>query len=157
VVTAFLLVAANLVILLASGAEPNPLEGYRTSAWLQWRGRFSIIVPWWAFLVLAAGWVMVLRLVWNPESTHLRMVGPLRLMASPAIVAVLALVSAGSALTWAHWYHVDGQALYLIPVVSLVIIAVVSSYRHHTTRRHPSRGKRSRKTTPAARLRKDAA
>lgn len=128
-VVALLLLAANLVILLVTGAQPNELESARQTAWLQWRGRFPIEIPWWLFLVSAAGWIAVLRMVWRPERHYVRRVGPIFLLAGASIVALLSGVTAVVAGTWARWYYRDGWELYLIPVALLVIVAVVAGTR----------------------------
>jgi hypothetical protein len=148
VVIAFLLVATNLAVLLASGAEPNVMEGSRQSAWLQWRGRFLLTLPWWTFLLPVAGWIVVLRLVWTPERIYLRKVGPLRLIAAAAVVALLSFVTAFSAITWAYWYYVEGWIWYLVPAGLLVAVGVVASIRTvQINRAAPKRSRRQRPRT----------
>lgn len=135
VVVALLLIAANLAILLTAGAEPNDLETSRQTTWLQWRGRFLIILPWWVFFLPVVGWLVVLRLTWLPERNYLRKVGPLFLIAGPAIVAVLSIVTALSAAAWARWFYRDGWEWYLIPAALLVSVGIIAAVRARQLRR----------------------
>lgn len=137
---ALLLVAGNLIFLLVSGATPNVPFDSGASPREMWRGLFPVPLPWWVFLIAAAGWVVVLALNWTPERWMVRMVGPLRLIATPVTTAILSILTAIAALTWSMWIADGYDARFGIPIALLLGVSVAALLRFRVINRAPAPG-----------------
>jgi len=152
-VAVFLVWLVDLVILLATGAERNPQVGADQKSWEAWKGLMPIVIPWWLYFVLVAGWAIVLAMVWSGVVYFERWGRHAVLFASPSAVGALALPTGGATLSSGVYFEPEGLGWYPVPGVLLIGIALVAFGREIAIRRAYQRQLRRRRAAAAARRR----
>lgn len=143
-VVGFVLPAVNLIILLATGATPNEIEGPRSNAVLQWRGQMPIEVPWWIFLLFAIslGVLLVITRRDHDQFGPARR-GALLLWNTPVAIGFWAAIGALMALGTGLFTMPSGYGLYWIPALFYAVVVVAAGVLLWRGFRNPTQPKDS--------------
>jgi hypothetical protein len=152
-VAVFLVWIVDLVILLATGQSNQVQGGPDLPAWKEAKGLMPIVIPWWLYFVLVAGWAIVLAMVWSGVVYFERWGRHAVLFASPSAVGALALPTGLATLSSGVYFEPEGLGWYPVPGVLLIGIALVAFGREIAIRRAYQRQLRRRRAAAAARRR----
>lgn len=147
-----LMTSANLIIVLAIGAEPNVEQAPGVTTFERWQGILPIDVPWWVYLAISLAMGVILAAVWRPSRHYLGMWRrKVVLIAMPGLLAWLAVWWAAQCLGFGGYYtsRDEWQGFLFIPVAVAVAVAVAGFVQRSRTRPKLPKRRRKKRIAPS--------
>ena len=139
----FIVPAANVIVLLATGATPNHSDDPGASVIEKWRGLVPFPVPWWVYAIVAVALGVLLVLTRDRSRQYTaRMTGKVLLRNTPYFLAFWAFLWALLSIGLTMYYTTSGVGLYWIPAVMALAVAVAAVWIGLRQRAVPTKKKR---------------